>query len=582
MNDSFSATDPTQDPLIAHAPPSGFAAAHDGIYLETEDKDGETCSEWLCSPMAVVARGRNFQHTGWSRCIELTDPDGVVHRWYVLDSWLSTRSSTVLAGLRDRGLRFAGTPSAKRHLLDLINRWKPTRRYVTTDRLGWTDANCTSFVLGNERVIGPGDLVFLNESARSGAEGMHPRGTLKEWRDAVASRCQGNPILVASVSLAFAGPLPGLLDLEPAGLHLRGESSKGKSSAMKAAISVWGSPNLMFSWRATTNALEGAAAICNGALMPFDEFGEAKGKEIGDAIYMLLNGQGKARMASTGQLRAQNRWRAMLLSTGELTLADKMAEAGKKTMAGQEVRLIDIQADARRFGAFDDLHGVASAAEFSMQLKHSVGKHYGTAGPEFVERLVKSSSDDRHRFSGFRREIASMIERASSGARDGQTGRVIGHFALIALAGELATRYGITGWERGTALKAAHELFDNWQRSRHQSGVGQIDAAVQRTRSFLIANGGSSFEEIGGAPVANRDGYRDARWFYIFGDAWNRIHAGHSPTEQARHLHAGGWLVRGDGANLKSKTPFGVPGRPRAFKIKVGILHDGVDGIAAE
>jgi hypothetical protein len=133
-----------------------------------------------------------------------------------------------------------------------------------------------------------------------------------------------------------------MLGLEPAGLHLRGESSNGKSSAMMAAISVWGSPNLMFSWRATTNALEGAAAICNGALLPLDEFGEANGKEVGEAVYMLANGQGKARMASTGQLRAQNRWRAMLLSTGELTLADflRFEQVNREILDGDMMEMI--------------------------------------------------------------------------------------------------------------------------------------------------------------------------------------------------------------------------------------------------
>ncbi len=159
--------------------------------------------------------------------------------------------------------------------------------------------------------------------------------------------------------------------------------------------------------------------------------------------------------------------------------------------------------------------------------------------------------------------------RAHDRGQDGQTGRVIGHFALIALAGEMATQYGITGWERGTALKAAVDLFVKWQESRHRSEVRQIDVAVTRTRSFLIANGGISFEEIGGAPIANRDGYRDAKWFYILGDAWNRIHAGQSPAEQAKHLHAGGWLARGDGKNLsRLRLPEGLTPRRRAWNVR--------------
>ena len=75
--------------------------------------------------------------------------------------------------------------------------------------------------------------------------------------------------------------------------------------------------------------------------------------------------------------------------------------------------------------------------------------------------------------------------------------------------------------------------------------------------------------------MVNRAGYRDDKWFYILREAWNEIHAGHLPNDQAKHLIAGRWMVRGDGKNLMSKTPGWVPGRPRAYKVRADILNDG-------
>ena len=44
----------------------------------------------------------------------------------------------------------------------------------------------------------------------------------------------------------------------------------------------------------------------------------------------------------------------MVLSTGEIRLADKLRESNQRPMAGQAVRLIDIPADAGQgFGVFD-------------------------------------------------------------------------------------------------------------------------------------------------------------------------------------------------------------------------------------
>lgn len=55
MDGNFSANTFGEQPLISHAPPSGFSTAHDGIYVETIGRDGEIDLEWLCSPLAVVA-----------------------------------------------------------------------------------------------------------------------------------------------------------------------------------------------------------------------------------------------------------------------------------------------------------------------------------------------------------------------------------------------------------------------------------------------------------------------------------------------------------------------------------------------
>ncbi len=73
----------------------------------------------------------------------------------------------------------------------------------------------------------------------------------------------------------------------------------------------------------------------------------------GAAAYMLANGQGKARAGRSGTARASARWRVTILSSGEISLADKAAEVRERIRAGQDIRLLDVPVDRRRFGAFD-------------------------------------------------------------------------------------------------------------------------------------------------------------------------------------------------------------------------------------
>ncbi len=184
-----------------------------------------------------------------------------------------------------------------------------------------------------------------------------------------------------SVSLALSGPLLEMLKQDGGGIHLRGESSRGKSTILKAAASVWGSPEFVQSWRATSNGLEGVAVVSNSSLIALDEMSEVDAKEAGRVVYMLSNGTGKARANRAGAARPVAHWKVPILSSGELSLADKMAEAGQRKRAGQDVRLINIPADNRAHGAFDSLHGLADGAAFAEQLNMAAAQHYGQQVP---------------------------------------------------------------------------------------------------------------------------------------------------------------------------------------------------------
>ena len=463
--------------------------------------------------------------------------------------------------------------------------WRPKARAVTADRLGWTDETCAAFALGDGRVLGAADVVYQAEAAPTAAAEMTAAGTLDGWREAVAAPCIGNTLLVLSVSLAFAGPLLEPLGLDGGGVHLRGASSRGKSTAQRAAVSVWGSPRFLHTWRATANGLEGVASACNGSLLALDEMGEVSGREAGAAAYMLANGVGKARADSSGRARRSARWRVIILSSGELGLADKMDEAGGRMAAGQAVRLLDLAADTRPHGAFDTLHDACDGAAFANRMKAATAEHHGTVGPAFVAAFLKDRdaclSAVREAVAGFRE---AAVERFGL-TGEGQTERAAQRLGLIAAAGEAATAYGLTGWPMGGARDAALEALGLWLDGRGGAGPAEAREAVKRTRAFLVAHGSSQFEAVGAALAAksigfgsgrriiDRAGWRDGAVFYIATDAWREVHRGADPSRAARHVAAAGFLQAGDGRNLAAKMPASlVAERPRAYAVQAAIM----------
>ncbi|MFX6089255.1 hypothetical protein ABTF00_18015, partial [Acinetobacter baumannii] len=60
--------------------------------------------------------------------------------------------------------------------------------------------------------------------------------------------------------------------------------------------------------------------------------------------------------------------------------------------------------------------------------------------------------------------LDSFIEQHTQ-AKNGQANRVLRRFALVAVAGELATLAGITEWQQGRAFEAVAQCFNTWLNS---------------------------------------------------------------------------------------------------------------------
>ena len=67
--------------------------------------------------------------------------------------------------------------------------------------------------------------------------------------------------------------------------------------------------------------------------------GQVEGREVGHVAYMLANSEGKSRAKRDGSGRPAARWRTLLLSSGEQSLADKMAEADRTMHAARKLDL---------------------------------------------------------------------------------------------------------------------------------------------------------------------------------------------------------------------------------------------------
>jgi len=484
---------PPQPHSEAPAPAAGasldvFDVQESGVWFIGVEQDGKRKHpEWVCSRLDVQALTRDQDGGGWGYLLAFADPLGRAKQWAMPARMLSGDGGEYRAMLLNMGLRIAPSPRARNLLTQYIQTRQPQAFATCTDRIGW---HGRAFVLPHDTIGDEAErIVFQTDNAVENT--FRTKGTPDAWRERVGALCAGNSRLVFAVACAFAGPLLRPAGVESGGFHFRGDSSSGKTTALKVAASVYGGASYLQRWRTTDNALEAIAAQHSDCLLILDELAQVDPKTAGECAYMLANEQSKARATRTGTPRARLAWRLLFLSAGELGLADHMAEGMKRTRTGQEVRMADIPADAGvGLGAFENLHGHDGGSAFARHITGQATSVYGAPGRAWFEWLCAHADTLKPRIRAAAAALATQMVPEAAG---GQVERVGARFALVGAAGELATAAGLTGWAAGESERAARACFNAWLAARGGSGNGEVVAMLRQVRRFLETHGEGRF-----------------------------------------------------------------------------------------
>ncbi len=484
--------------------PAAVAAGHDGgdsqssrpffrvdergVWFHGFSQQGDALPpQWICSPLHVTAKSRDASNGEWGYLLEFEDGDRKPKRWAMPASMLAGDGTQYRAVLLAMGLQIGAGTQAKNQLTIYIQTRQTDVRVRCTDRIGWHD---DIYVLP-DATIGKGDELVMFQSPTGVVSQFKQRGTLDQWRNEVSALCRGNSRLLFCVSAAFAAPLLHHSGISSGGFHIWGDSSTGKSTAFKVAGSVYGGKDYPRNWRMTDNALETVAAQHSDALLLLDEIAQVDPKVVGDTVYMLANETGKGRATQTATARRTHTWRVLFLSDGEVSLANHMSEAGKGTRGGHDVRMAHIAADAGQgLGLYESLHGFTDGAALSNHLVALSHQYHGVAGMAFIEYAVARAS---RLPDALRSRVAALTNELCPAGAHGQVSRVASRFALVGIAGELATHAGITGWTEGEAIEAAKVCFSAWLDGRGGSGNTEHATIIRQVSGFFQAHGDSRF-----------------------------------------------------------------------------------------
>lgn len=558
--------------------PEGFSFGESGLsYLDPHNENASPV--WICSKLEITAMTRDHNGENWGRVLEFHDKENRLKRWVMPMAMLAGRGDALHSTLLSMGLSLSNSGRAKNLLAQYIQACEGNGISICVDRLGWY-SNC--YVLPNKTIGKTNGEEVLYQTDHPTPLGFTQAGTVEQWREHVASFGVGNSRIAFAISAAFTAPMLSKMAIEGGGFHFRGESSKGKTIAIYAAGSVWGSHERKKTWRATSNGLEMAAFQHNDGLLLLDEMGEMNPREIGQTVYMLANGQAKQRHNDP----FTKQWKLLFLSTGEIDLKSTLIEAGSLSKAGQELRLVDIEAVAtEQYGVFDCLlDGYTDSRIQAEALQKLTNKYYGTAGITFIEKIT---GNIREATEFYKQAMEEFIKQVAPKEATSQVSRVLNRFAMVAAGGEMATHYGITGWKIGEASEAAYKCFQSWLGNLKSSKHSQEEMqALEQIRAFIERFGESRFTDLSRvkddhAPrTLDRVGYKglgfsDTEYtYFILPEAFRReVCKGINPKLAINALKKHGHLVhQSDRNTYKTPTDVETGARPSCYAVKASIM----------
>lgn len=309
------------------------------------------------------------------------------------------------------------------------------------DHYGWVTYNKEHGFVTDNGVITKDKLIPVSLRgyiAQDQYKRFYASGMFDEWQNAMKVYYDTQQYLCQLIICAsFASPLliHTIPDIRCAFINLYGASGIGKSSILRAALSVWGNP-LNLSISGSSIALQKLMSLTRNLPVCVEEVLQNFGKDIdglGSFVFQMIGGTEKTKLTQKSEIKDRGEWSCVFLGAANEPLKEALLSYTNSHNAAQ-MRIIDIDYVTKQYQV--DSIGYAAIKE----AEHKYMTNFGIAGPLFIQWCLQNW----HEVTGLRTRIDGLITKYNKPSDQ----RYITYpMALFVLTCDLLNRSGILKWD---------------------------------------------------------------------------------------------------------------------------------------
>lgn len=342
---------------------------------------------------------------------------------------------------------------------------------------GWHTVKGSKVYLGAGSVGMPEGIVSHFDNTGLGTNRkIKKAGTLDGWVDAAEKFIVGKRINETVLAASFAGILRGLYPDEPFSkqgllLNIYGESGNGKTTLVKAAHSVFSSPDCFQNYNGTANALIQTVAERGEMVSAIDDICQGGNKNILDLVFNAASGIEKNRCQNNGKSRQQRGFCGTILTSNVTPILRLTGEN-----VGQLRRVIEV--------GITDTDKIADSGAEADAMTAAFDTNYGHAAEQFASTLLNGVSLDEIR------ELYTSYYKAADGKVANGLQNTIG---LILTCAEICNRAFFKAEGQKFDTEAMLEYLVNVCQKSAQRFVCpaasvQLSGLVERLKGYITNN----------------------------------------------------------------------------------------------